>query len=86
MFLTGWIVWVVEVQMVEVERDDGQGVVAFLGGTKVEALLVVQADVIGLGGGMVDLLVVQAEVTGLGGGMVDLLVEQAEVTGLLVVH
>lgn len=64
-FLTGWMVWVVLVQMVEVERDVGQGVVAFLGGTKVEVLLVEQAEVTGLGGGMeLDLLVVQAEVTG----------------------
>lgn len=64
-FVTGWMVWVVLVQMVEVERDVGQGVVAFLGGTKVEVLLVEQAEVTGLGGGMeLDLLVVQAEVTG----------------------
>lgn len=52
LLLTGWIVWVVEVQMVEVEREEGHGVVAFLGGTKVEVLLVVQADVTGLGGEM----------------------------------
>lgn len=46
-FLTGWMVWVVLVQMVEVERHVGQGMVAFLGGTKVEVLLVVQAEVTG---------------------------------------